>query len=156
VTLYTAGYRDKETDTRLPPEEFYARLPAQAAVVDIRSHAYSPFAPEYTGKGVAEAVERLKPGTKTFHHLKALGNTRRDSSGKRISPPIYVDEERGFPQLEAWLEEYGQVVIFCACSYSTIASSTHRCHRFFVAEEIRRRIPEVMVQHLEDAIRQAV
>src|SRR6185369_2571141 len=124
VTLYTAGYRDAITDKRIPPEDFYGSLPENAAVVDIRSHPYSPFAPEYTGNGVEVAVARFKPGVKTFHHLKALGNTRRDSTGKRISPPEYFDPERGFSQLEEWLKQYGEVVIFCACSYATITSST--------------------------------
>ena len=149
VTLYTAGYRDTETDRRLSPEEFYGSLPAEAVVVDIRSHPYSPFAPAFTGKGIAEAVDRLKPGNKTFHALKALGNTHRESSGKRISPPVYVDPEAGFAKLESWIREYGTVVIFCACSYSTIDSATHRCHRFFVAEEMVRRLADLEVVHLK-------
>lgn len=151
MTLYTAGYRDAETDKRLAPEEFYGGLPAEAVVVDIRSHPYSPFAPEYTGKGVAESVERWKPGVKTFHALKDLGNTRRNTTGKRVSPPVYVDPEVGFPKLEAWLREYETVVIFCACSYSTIDSSTQRCHRFFVAEEMKSRLPGLKVVHVEEA-----
>ena len=148
-TLYTAGYRDAVTDKRLSPEEFYGSLPEEAVVVDIRSHPYSPFAPDFTGTRVAGAVERLKPGVKTFHHLGALGNTRRNNTGKRVSPPIYVNAEAGFPQLEAWIKEYGAVVIFCACSYSTIDSGTHRCHRFFVAEEIQKRIRGLKVVHLQ-------
>ncbi len=148
--LYTAGYRDAVTDKRLPPEEFYGSLPEDAVVVDIRSHPYSPFAPDYTGGGVRCAVERCKPGVKSFHHVQALGNTRRDSCGKRISPPCYVDAERGFPELEELIRAYGRVVIFCACSYSTIDSPTHRCHRFFVAEEMERRMPELQVVHLAE------
>lgn len=146
--LYTIGYRDAETDKRKPPEAFYASLPKGAAVVDIRSHPYSPFAPEYTGCGVEAAILHWKPGRKTFHHLRALGNTRRDTNGKRRSPPLYVDEEAGFAQLEVYLREYGEVVIFCACSYATIDSPDHRCHRFFVAEEMKRRIERLKVQHI--------
>jgi hypothetical protein len=148
MTLYTAGYRDPITDRRLSPEEFYGGLPEDAAVIDIRSHPYSPFAPAFTASGVAESVDRLKPGVKTFHHLKALGNTHRDGSGKRSSPPVYVDEEAGFAQLEEWIKKYRCVVIFCACSYSTVDSATHRCHRFFVAEEMERRIAGLRVVHL--------
>src|SRR5436305_1927733 len=88
MRLYTAGYRDAITEKRLEPEKFYGSLPEEAVVIDIRSHAYSPFAPCYTGKGVAAGVEMWKPDVKTFVHLKALGNTRRESSGKRIAPPV--------------------------------------------------------------------
>ena len=56
-------------DRRLPPEQFYELLPAEAVTVDIRSHPYSPFAPNYTGSGVRLAVERWKPGEKTFYHV---------------------------------------------------------------------------------------
>lgn len=149
MILYTAGYRDAVTDKRLAPELFYGTLPEQAAVADIRSHPYSPFAPDYTGSGVAAAVERWKPGVKTFHHLRALGNTHREPSGKRRTPPHYVDEERGFEQLEQLLRESGEVVIFCACSYSTITDPDHRCHRFFVADEMAARLPGLTVVHLQ-------
>src|SRR5438445_8214287 len=148
MRLYTAGYRDAETDVRLAPEEFYGRLPEAAVVVEIRSNPYSPFAPDYTRGGVPAAVERWKPGVKTFYHVKALGNTRRDSTGKRVSPPIYVDEETGFARLEELLREHDVVVIFCSCSYSTHDSPTHRCHRFFVADEMLSRLPNVEVIHL--------
>jgi len=146
--LYTVGYRDAVTDTRLEPEAFYRRLPDEAVVVDIRSHAYSPFARDYTGKGMEEAVRRWKSGVKTFHSLRALGNIHKDASGKHRSPPVYVDGEAGFAQLEAYLKEYGAVVIFCVCSYSTIESETRRCHRFFVAEEMERRLPGLKITHL--------
>ena len=149
MKLYTAGYRDAMTDRRLAPAEFYAALPPEAAVVDIRSTPYSPFAPAYTRGGVRNAIERWKPGVKAFQHLSALGNTRRDSTGKRCSPPYYIDSEVGFPQLERLIREIGSVVIFCACSYSTIHSPTHRCHRFFVAEEMELRIEGLRVIHCE-------
>src|SRR5437870_11998576 len=147
LRLYTIGYRDSEEGKRRVPEEFYASLPEDAAVVDIRAHPYSPFAPDYTGKGPARAVEHWKRGVKTFHHLKVLGNTHREGSGKRISPPIYVDSEAGFAKLEEYLKEYRFVVIFCACPYSTIDSPQHRCHRFYVAEEMQSRIPHLEVVH---------
>ena len=146
--LYTAGYRDSETGKRKAPESFYGSLPGEAAVVDIRARAYSPFAPEYTGKGVEAAVRKWKGGSHTFHHLRALGNTNRDADGKRRSPPIYVDGESGLAQLEEYLALYGQVVIFCACPHATLDSATHRCHRFFVAEEMAARIPRLVVKHL--------
>ena len=149
IILYTAGYRDAETDRRLPPEEFYASLPPEAVTIDIRSHPYSPFAPAYTGGGVRLAVERWKPGEKTFYHLRELGNTHKDSSGKRLSPPIYVDAEAGFARLEAVLREHGNALIFCACSYATHDSGVHRCHRFFVADTIAAQIPKLRVIHLE-------
>lgn len=148
LRLYTAGYRDALTDKRLLPEQFYGQLPPEAVVVDIRSHPYSPFAPAYTGSGVAAAVERWKPGIKQFYPVNALGNLRRDASGKRISPPVYLDPETGFPWLETCLETHRHAVIFCACSYATLHSETHRCHRFFVAEEMLRRIPTLSVHHL--------
>jgi hypothetical protein len=150
LKLYTAGYRNPVTGERLPPEEFYGGLPADAAVVDIRSNPYSPFAPDYTHKGVNAAVQRWKPGVKTFLHLRALGNTHRDASGRRASPPIYVDSDSGFPRLEEFLREHRAVVIFCACSSATYDSATHRCHRFFVAEEMARRMPGLQVVHLKD------
>jgi hypothetical protein len=146
--LYTVGYRDAEVGKRRIPEEFFGSLPGEALTVDLRSHAYSPFAPEYTGKGVAESVERWKPGIKEVVHLKALGNTRRESTGKRISPPVYVDAESGFPRLESLIREHQAVVIFCACSLLTQESSRYRCHRFFVAEEMLSRLPEMEVLHL--------
>jgi hypothetical protein len=149
-TLYTAGYRDAVTDKRLTAEEFYASLPEEAAVVDIRSHPYSPFAPYLTGGGVEQAVRTLKPGVKTFYHLRALGNTHREGSGKRVSPPVYVDPDTGFETLERYLRKHGAVLIFCACSYATRNSSTHRCHRFFVAEEMQRRMPGLKVVHVEE------
>lgn len=149
IILYTAGYRDAETDRRLPPEQFYASLPTEAVTVDIRSHPYSPFAPGYTGSGVRLAVGQWKPGEKTFYHLRELGNTHRDASGKRLSPPEYVDAEAGFARLEAILRAHGSAVIFCACSYATHDSATHRCHRFFVADSIADRIPGLRVVHLE-------
>lgn len=130
IVLYTAGYRDAVTDRRLPPEEFYESLPPEAVVVDIRSHPYSPFAPDYTGSGVRLAVERWKPGEKVFYHVRELGNTRREASGKRLSPPIYLDAETGFARLETILRTHGSAVIFCACSYATHNSAAHRCHRF--------------------------
>ena len=146
--LYTIGYRDAEEGKRRPPEEYYESLPPEAVVVDVRSHAYSPFAPAYTGKGVGESVDRWKPGTKAFYHLKELGNTHREGGGKRISPPRYVDEEVGFPRLRSLIEEYRQVVIFCACSLNTLTSHRYRCHRFYVAEEISSRMPGLEVIHL--------
>ncbi len=154
MRLYTSGYRDSVTDKRLPPELFYGELPEDAAVADIRSHPYSPFAPDYTGSGVNAAVDRWKPGIKTFHNLRALGNTHRNATGKRRTPPVYVDEERGFAQLEGYLHEYTSVVIFCACSYQTIDETAHRCHRFFVAEEMERRIPDMEVVHLRLSLEQ--
>jgi hypothetical protein len=150
TTLYTVGYRDAITDKRLPPEQFYGSLPAEAATIDLRSHPYSPFAPYYTGSGVRLAIERLKPGEKAFYHIRELGNARRDSTGKRISPPVYVDPVPGFARLESILREYGAATIFCACSYATRESATHRCHRFFVAEVIAARIPGMRVVHLEE------
>lgn len=147
--LYTVGYRDAVTEKRRDPKAFYRRLPKSAAVVDIRSHPYSPFAPEYTGRGVEAAVQRWKPGVKAFHPLRALGNLHRDARGRRCSPPRYVDAETGFAQLEAHLTEHRQVVLLCACSYATRDSATHRCHRFFVAEEMARRLPGLRVTHLE-------
>lgn len=150
LRLYTVGYRDPETDKRRDPEEFYSSLPAEAATVDIRSHPYSPFAPEYTRKGVEAAIIEWKPGNKVFYHVKALGNIHRDTSGKRITPPIYVDEEAGFPQLEQILQEHSSAVIFCACSYSTSTMSLYRCHRFYVAEEMTVRLSGLEVVHLED------
>ena len=149
IVLYTVGYRDAQTDRRLPPEEFYTSLPPEAVTVDIRSHPYSPFAPDYTGSGVKRAVEQWKPGEKTFYHLRELGNTRREASGKRLSPPVYVDAEAGFARLEAILREHGSATIFCACSYATHNSAEHRCHRFFVADTIAARMPELRVNHLE-------
>ena len=148
ITLYTTGYRDADTDRRLPPEQFYASLP-EAAAVDIRSTPYSPFAPDYTGSGVQRAVERWKPGEKTFYHLRELGNTRREASGRRLSPPAYVDAETGFARLEAILREHGSATIFCACSYATHDSAMHRCHRFFVADTMAALMPELQVIHLE-------
>jgi hypothetical protein len=153
LRLYTVGYRDATTDKRLEPEEFYGNLPEEATVIDIRSNPYSPFAPDYTRGGVERAVQQYKPGVKIFHHLKALGNVNRESSGKRISPPEYVDPEKGFPQLEEYLREYGAVVIFCACSLSSKESSTHRCHRFFVADEMASRMPDLEVIHWEERSR---
>ena len=149
IVLYTAGYRDAVTDRRLAPEEFYASLPPEAVTVDIRSHPYSPFAPAYTGSGVQRAVEQWKPGEKTFYHLRELGNTRKDASGKRLSPPIYVDAEAGFERLEAILRKHGSATIFCACSYATHDSGIHRCHRFFVADSMAARLPEMQIIHLE-------
>ncbi|MCW3051081.1 MAG: hypothetical protein JWN14_251 [Chthonomonadales bacterium] len=149
IVLYTAGYRDAHTDRRLPPEVFYEALPPEAVTIDIRSHPYSPFAPDYTGSGVQRAVERWKAGEKTFYHLRELGNTRREASGKRLSPPVYVDAEAGFARLEAILREHGSATIFCACSYATHDSAEHRCHRFFVADTIAARMPELRVIHLE-------
>ena len=117
--------------------------------VDIRSHPYSPFAPGYTGGGVRLAVERWKAGEKTFYHLRELGNTHRDTNGQRLSPPVYVDVEAGFARLEAILREHGSATIFCACSYATHDSTTHRCHRFFVADSMAVRLPDLRVIHLE-------
>jgi hypothetical protein len=148
IILYTVGYRDAHTDKRLTPEEFYGSLPEEAVTVDIRSHPYSPFAPAYTGSGVARAVEQWKPGVTRFYHVRELGNLHRDASGKRISPPEYVDAEAGFARLEAILREHGSAVIFCACSYATHDSTTHRCHRFFVADALAVRMPELRVIHL--------
>jgi hypothetical protein len=147
-TLYTAGYRDSVTDKRLPPELFYGSLPEEATVVDIRSHPYSPFAPDYTGSGVASAVDRWKHGVKEFIHLRALGNTHREGTGKRRTPPVYVDEERGFAELEALLRERRAVVIFCACSTLTFGDPRYRCHRFFVADEMDRRLRGLTITHL--------
>jgi hypothetical protein len=150
MILYTAGYRDAVTDKRLQPEEFYSSLPPEAVTVDIRSHPYSPFAPAYTGSGVKLAVDQWKPGDTTFYHLRELGNIHRDPSGKRISPPEYVNEEAGFARLETILREHGSAVIFCACSYATKESTTHRCHRFFVADTLASRLPDLSVVHIEE------
>jgi hypothetical protein len=146
--LYTAGYRDAVTQKRLTPEEFYARLPEEAAVVDIRSHPYSPFAPAYTHSGVGVAVARWKPGRTDFYHVGELGNTHKDATGKRVQPAILRDPEAGFARLQEILEEHGAAVVFCACSYATLHDPLHRCHRFDVAEEIARRMPGLRVQHL--------
>jgi hypothetical protein len=73
----------------------------------------------------------------------------RETGGKRVSPPVYVDPDPGFARLEELLREYGSVVIFCACSHATLHSATHRCHRFYVAEEMSRGLPELEVVHLE-------
>lgn len=149
MILYTAGYRDAHTDKRLPPEEFYASLPPEAVTVDIRSHPYSPFAPAYTGSGVLSAVERWKPGNKQFYHVRELGNTHRDPTGKRISPPEYVDGEAGFARLEEILRTHRSAAIFCACSYATRDSGTHRCHRFFVADAMAALVQGLVVVHVE-------
>jgi hypothetical protein len=149
LVLYTAGYRDAHTDRRLAPEQFFGSLPVEAVTIDIRSHPYSPFAPHYTGGGVQLAVERWKPGEKRFYHIRELGNTRRDADGKRISPPDYVDAEVGFARLESILREHSSATIFCACSYATHNSPTHRCHRFFVAETMATRMPDIRVIHVE-------
>ncbi len=151
IILYTAGYRDAVTDKRLVPEDFYSSLPPDAATIDLRSHPYSPFAPDYTAAGVSAAIEKWKPGNKRFYRVQELGNMRRDSSGKRISPPVYVDAEVGFPKLEAILNEQGSATIFCACSYATHDSTTHRCHRFFVADTMQSRMPDLIVRHIEEA-----
>lgn len=108
-------------------------------MVDVRSTPHSPSAPD-TRVGVRGAAERWKPGVKTVYHVPALWNTRRDSTGKRTSPPIYVDEAAGFARLEGLLREHGAAVIFCACSYRTHDSPSHRCLCLFVADEMRRRI----------------
>ena len=150
MILYTVGYRDADTDRRIPPEQFYGSLPEDAVTVDIRSHPYSPFAPYYTGGGVRLAVERWKPGERAFYHVREVGNTRRDSTGKRISPPEYLDAETGFARLESILREHGRATIFCACSYATRDSSTHRCHRFFVADAMAAQIPGLQVVHVEE------
>lgn len=149
-TLYTAGYRDPDDQRRLRPEEFYGALPEEAVVVDIRSNPYSPFAPAYTGSGVGEAVRALKPGETGFYHVKELGNTHKDASGKRVNPPLLRDPEGGYARLLAILEEHGAAVIFCACSLATWGDALHRCHRFAVAEEMRRRLPGLRVVHLPE------
>ncbi len=151
LTLYTVGYRDADTDRRLPPEQFYGSLPAEAVTVDIRSHPYSPFAPDYTRSGVQKAVEQWKPGVKTFYHVRELGNVHRDSSGKRASPPKYVDADAGFARLAAILREHGSAVIVCACSFATHDSDSHRCHRFFVADTLAAGVQGLHVVHLESA-----
>ncbi len=148
MRLYTIGYRDSETEKRLEPEQFYSQLPEDAVVVDIRSHPYSPFMREYSYSGVPESIDRWKPGKKDFFGIKTLGNVRRDEKKKRISPPIYVDAETGFQSLTAVLEEHDYAVIFCACSLLTIDSEIHRCHRFYVAEEMQQRLPYLEVIHL--------
>lgn len=148
-TLYTAGYRDTVTHKRLAPEEFYARLPEEAVVVDIRSTPYSPFMPAYTRGGVEQAVARWKPGRTEFFHLDALGNTHKDASGKRVQPVLLRDPEAGFARLLAILEEYRAAVIFCACSHGTMADPHFRCHRFDVAEEAAHRLPGLRIAHLE-------
>lgn len=149
-TLYTAGYRDPVDQKRLRPEEFYGMLPEEAAVVDIRSNPYSPFAPAYTGGGVGEAVRAMKPGDTATYHIKGLGNTRRDAHGKRINPPLLRDPEAGYARLREILVEHGAAVIICACSLSTWNDKLHRCHRFFVAEEMQRRLPGLVVIHLPE------
>jgi hypothetical protein len=146
--LYTAGYRSSVTHKRLPPEEFYTRLPEDAVVVDIRSHPYSPFMPAYTRGGVEQAVARWKPGRTEFFHIGALGNTHRDEAGNRIQPVILRDPEAGFTQLIAILREYGAAVIFCACSLATQGDSHLRCHRFDVANEAARRLAGLRIEHL--------
>jgi len=152
ATLYTAGYRDAITDKRLPPEYFYSTLPPDAVVVDIRSHPYSPFAPEYTGSGVALAVARWKPGVKGAIHLRALGNTHREPTGKRRTPPVYLDETAGFAELESLIRKRLSVVVFCACSYRTHTDPRYRCHRFFVADEMAARLPGLTVIHLTQTL----
>lgn len=147
-TLYTAGYRDSGDDKRLPPEVFYSTLPEEAVVVDIRANAYSPFAPAYTGSGVAEAVRAVKPGRKECFHVRELGNTRRGGSHKRVSPPIFVNGEAGFARLADILREYGAAVIFCACAKATLSATSERCHRFTVADEMQRRFPGLRIVHL--------
>ena len=62
IILYTAGYRDAETDRRLPPEQFYASLPPEAVTVDIRSHPYSPFAPGLYGQGRTAGDREVETG----------------------------------------------------------------------------------------------
>lgn len=149
-TLYTAGYRDPEDQRRLPPEAFYGALPEEAAVVDIRSHPYSPFAPAYTGSGAGLAVRSLKPGLTVFYHVGELGNTHREPGGKRINPPLLRDPETGYARLEGILAEHGAAVIFCACSLATRDDPRYRCHRFEVAEEMLRRLPGLRVVHLPE------
>jgi hypothetical protein len=75
----------------------------------------------------------------------------REPAGKRISPPYYFDEGAGFPALESLLQK-SPVVIFCACSYRTITDSRYRCHRFFVADEMARRMPDLRVVHIEHTL----
>ena len=91
----------------------------------------------------------METGVKECYHLRALGNVRRDATGKRCSPPQYVDEETGLARLEGYLREHQAVVIFCACSYATYDSPTLRCHRFFVAEAMAERIPGLTIVHCE-------
>lgn len=148
--LYTAGYRHPVTHKRLAPEEFYARLPEDAVVVDIRSTPYSPFMPAYTRGGVEQAVARWKPGRTEFYYIRELGNTNRDSTGKRIQPVVLRDPEAGFSRLLALLRQYGAAVIFCACSHATLADSHFRCHRFDVAEQAAQRMPGLRIVHVEE------
>lgn len=149
LILYTAGYRHAVTHKRLAPEEFYARLPEEAVVVDIRSHPYSPFMPAYTRGGVEQAVARWKPGRTEFFHISELGNTHKDTNGKRVQPVLLRDPETGFSRLLSILEEYRAAVIFCACSRATLTDAHFRCHRFDVAEEARRRRPGLQIIHLD-------
>lgn len=150
MVLYTAGYRDPLDQRRLPPEVFYGSLPEDAVVVDIRSHPYSPFAPWYTGSGVPAAVREFKPGRTDFYAVGALGNTHRNAEGKRVNPPLLRDPEKGFEILDSILATHEQAVIFCACSLATLNDSLYRCHRFFVAEEMLHRHPDLCVVHLPE------
>lgn len=148
LRLYTIGYRDAMDGKRREPEDFYQGLPREAAVVDVRSHPYSPFCPPYTGSGVGSGVRRWKSGITDCYHIKGLGNIRREGSGKRIAPPRFFDEETGFPMLIDIMQSHGAAVIFCACSFKTLRDSRYRCHRFYIADEMKSRIPELEVIHL--------
>jgi len=116
--VYTTGYLSGWT-----PDVLAAAVAEHGAVLcDIR------FMPRSRVPGWNRAqLERLMGAQ--YQHIKALGNWN-----YRGGEVALVDLADGLRQVEVLLEEFGSVVLMCACR------DLQRCHRRLVAEEVRRQL----------------
>lgn len=119
---------------RQPPQVWQMLNEAQAdAAVDIRLVRDSVMAP-FREEAMARLVEETatpylhRPGLAAARHpANAVGGVR---------------DERELAMLEYALAHGKRVVVICACE------ATVGCHRVQIAEEVRRRLPELAVRHL--------
>jgi hypothetical protein len=129
TTLYTIGYGNRQ------PDDFFAMLPADCTVIDVRRSPRGWHA-EY-----GEQRLRARLGRR-YLSWPALGNS--SGSADTWTPAEGVAHAWGF--LDALIShiETGGVPVVLMCA----EADPLQCHRRFVAEEIARRVPGLQFVHL--------
>jgi len=126
--LYTIGYGNQ------PPEYFFARIPDDARIIDVRQRANSQFRPAYCGSALkAKFAER-------YHHEKNLGNPERNTDCWQ--PESHEAAHQSMLLIASRIITGMVYVLMCA------ELDPERCHRRFVAQAIAELVPGLEIVHL--------
>ena len=139
--IYTIGYGNST------PDAFFALLPDNAIIVDVRANPYSAWNSLFTYRHLSQRLAAFRDGTRRYVWIPELGNR------SRRMPPTLVDEAKGLEHLKRLARDAHQkgraICLLCAEGNPLEPDGvTHRCHRAYIAQHLAEALGDAVVVHL--------